>query len=131
MALGAQASNLRNMVMRRGMALTLIGVLIAGGGVFWLTHLLADFLFGVKPLGPVSLIATPLVLSVVALLSLFGCLQSGLFGSIEWLRSESNERSQTICGHGTEGTALSEVPGVLHKIKPAKSVCPLLFGEAP
>jgi putative ABC transport system permease protein len=71
MALGAQASNLRNMVMRQGMTLTLIGVLIGGGGAFWLTHLLAGFLFGVKPLDPVSFIATPLVLGVVALFSIW------------------------------------------------------------
>jgi len=71
MALGAQASNLRNMVMRQGMMLTLIGVLIGGGGAFWLTHLLAGFLFGVRPLDPVSFIATPLVLSVVALISIW------------------------------------------------------------
>jgi putative ABC transport system permease protein len=71
MALGAQASNLRNMVIRQGMTLTLIGVLIGGGGAFWLTHLLAGFLFGVKPLDPVSFITTPLVLSVVALFSIW------------------------------------------------------------
>lgn len=71
MALGAQASNLRNMVMRQGMTLTLIGVLIGGGGAFWLTHLLAGFLFGVKPLDPVSFIATPLVLGAVALFSVW------------------------------------------------------------
>ena len=71
MALGAPATNLRNMVMRQGMTLTLIGVLIGGGGAFWLTHLLAGFLFGVKPLDPVSFIATPLVLSVVALFSVW------------------------------------------------------------
>jgi putative ABC transport system permease protein len=71
MALGAQAPSLRNMVMRQGMTLTLIGVLIGGGGAFWLTHLLAGFLFGVKPLDPVSFIATPLVLSVVALFSIW------------------------------------------------------------
>ncbi|HEX2664123.1 MAG TPA: ABC transporter permease [Candidatus Acidoferrum sp.] len=71
MALGAQAASLRNMVMRQGMTLTLIGVLIGGGGAFWLTHLLAGFLFGVKPLDPVSFIATPLVLSIVALFSIW------------------------------------------------------------
>ena len=45
MALGPQASNLRNLVMRQGMTLTLIRVLVGTGGAFWLTHLLADFLF--------------------------------------------------------------------------------------
>jgi putative ABC transport system permease protein len=71
MALGAQASNLRNMVIRQGMTLTLIGVLIGGGGAFWLTHLLAGFLFGVKPLDPVSFLATLLLLSAVALFSIW------------------------------------------------------------
>jgi putative ABC transport system permease protein len=70
MALGTQASNLLNMVMRLGMTLALSGVLIGGGGAFRLTHLLAEVLFGVKPLDPVSSIATPLVLSVVALFSI-------------------------------------------------------------
>ena len=71
MALGAQASNLRNMVIRQGMTLTLIGLVIGGGGAFWLTHFLASFLFGVKPLDPISFIATPLLLSFVALLSVW------------------------------------------------------------
>jgi predicted permease len=71
MALGAQASNLRNMVIRQGMALTLIGVLIGGGGAFWLTHFLASFLFGVKPLDPLSFIATPLLLCLVALVAVW------------------------------------------------------------
>ena len=71
MALGAQASNLRNMVIRQGMTLTFIGVLIGAGGAFWLTRFLASFLFGVKPLDLISFIATPLVLSAVALFSIW------------------------------------------------------------
>jgi putative ABC transport system permease protein len=71
MALGAQASDLRNMVIRQGMVLTLIGVLTGAGGAFWLTHFLSSFLFGVKPLDPISFIATPLLLSLVALISVW------------------------------------------------------------
>jgi ABC-type antimicrobial peptide transport system permease subunit len=71
MALGAQASDLRNMVIRQGMMLTLTGVLIGGGGALWLTHFLVGFLFGVKPLDPISFIATPVLLSVVALVSVW------------------------------------------------------------
>jgi predicted permease len=71
MALGAQASDLRNMVIRQGMTLTLAGVLIGGGGALWLTHFLVGFLFGVKPLDPMSFIATPVLLSVVALVSVW------------------------------------------------------------
>lgn len=71
MALGAQASDLRNMVIRQGMSLTLIGVLMGCGGAIWLTHFLRSFLFGVKPLDPISFLATPLVLSAVALFSIW------------------------------------------------------------
>ena len=71
MALGAQTSDLRNMVIRQGMTLTLMGVLIGCGGAFWLTHFLRSFLFGVRPLDPVSFLATPLVLSGVALFSIW------------------------------------------------------------
>jgi predicted permease len=72
MALGAQASNLRNMVIRQGMTLTLIGVLTGSCGALWLTHFLAGFLFGVKPLDPISFIATPVLLCVIALVSVWG-----------------------------------------------------------
>jgi len=71
MALGAQASNLRNMVIRQGMALALIGVVIGIGGALWLTRFLSSFLFGVKVLDATAFIATPLLLSVVALLSIW------------------------------------------------------------
>jgi hypothetical protein len=66
MALGAQASDLRGMVLRQGMTITLIGVGIGLGGAFGLTRFLASFLFGVKALDPLVFIATPVLLSVVA-----------------------------------------------------------------
>lgn len=71
MALGAQASHLRNMVIRQGMMLTIIGVAIGTGGALWLTRFLASFLFGVKTLDLIAFIATPLLLSAVALLSIW------------------------------------------------------------
>lgn len=69
MAVGAKASKLRNMVIRQGMTLTLIGALIGTSGALWLTHFLASLLFEVKPLDPVSFIAAPLVSFAVSLLS--------------------------------------------------------------
>jgi predicted permease len=71
MALGAQASNLRNMVIGQGMALTLVGVAIGIGGAFGLTRFLASFLFGVKVWDPFVFIATPLLLTVVALIAIW------------------------------------------------------------
>jgi ABC-type antimicrobial peptide transport system permease subunit len=71
MALGAQASDLRGMVIGQGMTLTLIGVVIGIGGAFWLTRFLASFLFGVKTWDPFVFIATPLLLTVVSLIAIW------------------------------------------------------------
>jgi hypothetical protein len=71
MALGAQAPNIRNMVLRQGMVLAFIGVVIGVGGAFGLTRFLAGFLFGVKAWDPAAFVATPLLLSAVALLAVW------------------------------------------------------------
>jgi predicted permease len=71
MALGAQAPNIRNMVVRQGMVLAGIGVVIGIGGALGLTRLLAGFLFGVKAWDPAAFVATPLLLSAVALLAVW------------------------------------------------------------
>jgi putative ABC transport system permease protein len=67
MALGAQTSQLRNMVLGQGMVLTGLGVVIGTGAAFWLTRFLASFLFGVKIWDPIAFVLTPLLLSGVAL----------------------------------------------------------------
>jgi putative ABC transport system permease protein len=69
MALGAQASHLRNLVIGQGMLLALIGVGIGIAGAFGLTRFLASFLFGVKTVDPVVFVVTPLLLSAIALLA--------------------------------------------------------------
>jgi putative ABC transport system permease protein len=71
MALGAQAPNIRNMVVRQGMVLAGIGVAIGIGGAFGLTRFLADFLFGVKAWDPTAFVVTPLVLCAVALVAVW------------------------------------------------------------
>jgi len=71
MALGAQASSLRNMVIRQGMTLALIGLAVGIGGAFWLTRFLASFLFGVKAWDPTAFIATPILLGAVALIAVW------------------------------------------------------------
>jgi predicted permease len=67
MALGAQVSNLRNMVIGQGMMLAAAGVVLGLGGAFWLTRFLASFLFEVKAWDPIAFIVTPLILSAFAL----------------------------------------------------------------
>jgi putative ABC transport system permease protein len=71
MALGAQASDVRNMVVRQGMVLAVIGVVIGIGGALWLSHFLNIFLFGVTAWDPTAFVATPLLLSAVALLAVW------------------------------------------------------------
>jgi putative ABC transport system permease protein len=71
MALGAQASNLRNMVIGQGMLLALLGVAAGLGGAFWLTRFLAGFLFGVNAWDPMAFLLTPLLLCAVALLAVW------------------------------------------------------------
>jgi putative ABC transport system permease protein len=71
MALGAQASNLRNMVIGQGMILAGFGVVLGIGGAFWLTRFLASFLFGVKAWDPIAFIVTPPLLSAVALFAVW------------------------------------------------------------
>ncbi len=71
MALGAQASNLRNLVIGQGMVLALLGVAAGLGAAFWLTRFLASFLFGVKAWDPIAFVVTPLLLCAVALLAVW------------------------------------------------------------
>ena len=70
-ALGAPASLIRNMVIRQGMTLALIGVVIGIAGALGLTRFLASFLFDTKPWDPLAFVATPLLLSAVALLAVW------------------------------------------------------------
>jgi putative ABC transport system permease protein len=67
MALGAQASNLRNTVIGQGMLLAGVGVVLGLGGAFWLSRFLVSFLFGVKAWDPIAFTMTPLLLSAVSL----------------------------------------------------------------
>jgi putative ABC transport system permease protein len=66
LALGAEAGDVRNMVIFQGMRLALIGVAIGSAAAFSLTHLIAHFLFGVKPRDPVVFGLALVLLSIVA-----------------------------------------------------------------
>jgi predicted permease len=71
MAMGAQAGNIRNMVVRQGMVLAAIGLVIGIGGAFWLTKFLTGFLFGVKTWDPMAFTVTPIFLCAVALVAVW------------------------------------------------------------
>jgi putative ABC transport system permease protein len=67
LALGAQSSEVRNMVARQGMSLALAGIVIGIAGAWALARLLDRFLFGVKARDPLVFVTVPIVLCLVAL----------------------------------------------------------------
>jgi ABC-type antimicrobial peptide transport system permease subunit len=71
LALGAETSNVRNMVIAQGMRLAGIGIAIGIASSLGLTQLLAGFLFGVKPWDPLAFTLVPAILGAVALLAVW------------------------------------------------------------
>jgi putative ABC transport system permease protein len=71
MAMGAQRGDILRLVMRWGLALTLIGITIGTAGALFVTRLLTNFLFGVKPSDAMTFIGAAMVLGIVALLACY------------------------------------------------------------
>jgi len=71
MALGAQSSAVRNMVVLHGMRLTLTGAAVGIAAAFYLTRLLTSFLFGVKAVDPFVFAVAPVLMTAVALLAVW------------------------------------------------------------
>src|SRR5258708_3707872 len=69
LALGAQASHVKNMVVFQGMRLALVGVALGLGGAFWLARFITVFLFGVTAKDPVVFAGVPVLLTPTASLS--------------------------------------------------------------
>lgn len=71
MALGADRSRIRDLVVWQGMRLAIIGVVLGIAAGFGLTRFLASFLFGVKTWDPMVFATVPVVLCAVALLAVW------------------------------------------------------------
>jgi predicted permease len=71
LALGAQAAQVKNMVVRQGMLLAFAGVVIGVAGAFWLARLITAFLFGVTARDPLVFGGVPAVLAVVAFIAVW------------------------------------------------------------
>lgn len=69
LALGAQARDVLEMVLRQGMALALIGVAVGIVGAFVLTRLMASLLFNVGTTDPLTFAAISLFLALIAALA--------------------------------------------------------------
>ncbi|HSL53661.1 MAG TPA: ABC transporter permease, partial [Pyrinomonadaceae bacterium] len=70
-ALGATPRNILFLVLKKGMGLTLAGVVIGLGASFALTRLMSSMLFGVTAADPLTFATVPLVLVAVALLACY------------------------------------------------------------
>src|SRR4030095_15030900 len=71
LALGAQIGQVKNMVIKQGMVLAVMGVMIGLRAAFWLARSIATFLFGVTKWDPMVFAGVPVVLTVVALLAVW------------------------------------------------------------
>jgi putative ABC transport system permease protein len=71
LALGARVQGVRNMIVRQGMAVVLLGVAIGIASALALTNLIATFLFGVTARDPLVFVSVPVLLSAVALLGIW------------------------------------------------------------
>jgi predicted permease len=69
LALGAQRTDVLNLVMRQGAILAVLGVLIGVAAALAVTRYLQSFLFGVKPSDPVTIVGVAFLLIAVALLA--------------------------------------------------------------
>jgi predicted permease len=71
MALGAEAQQVRTMVVVQGMRLAVIGVVVGLLAAFGLTRLMASFLFGVEARDPAVFVVMPLVLTIVSIVAVW------------------------------------------------------------
>jgi putative ABC transport system permease protein len=71
LALGAQASTVKNMVVFQGMRLALVGVVLGFGAAYWLAKFITAFLFGVTAKDPVVFAGVPVILTAIAFLSVW------------------------------------------------------------
>jgi predicted permease len=69
MALGAAPSQVRGMMLRQGMWLTLMGIMCGLAASFALTRLMRNLLYGIKPTDPVTFAGVSAILLVVAMVA--------------------------------------------------------------
>ena len=67
LALGAQGSQVKNMIVRQGMGLAVVGVATGVGFALWLARFLTSFLFNVTARDPYVFVGVPVLLTIVAL----------------------------------------------------------------
>jgi ABC-type antimicrobial peptide transport system permease subunit len=69
LALGANANQVKNMVVAQGMRLAVVGVVVGMASSLALTRFIASVLYGVEAQDPLVFSAAPAILALVALLA--------------------------------------------------------------
>jgi predicted permease len=72
MALGAEPSGVKNMVVRQGMLFVVVGVGVGLVAAYFLASVLASVLFGVEPRDPAVFVSVPALLTLVAFVAIAG-----------------------------------------------------------
>ncbi len=70
-ALGAQRTDVLNLIIRHGLLLTVIGLVIGLGMAFGAGHLLSSLLYGISPADPATFIGVAIVLCAVTILACY------------------------------------------------------------
>ena len=71
MALGAKASDVKNMVIRQGLWLALQGIAVGLASAFALTRLMSSLLYGISATDPLTFVVASVLLATVALMASF------------------------------------------------------------
>jgi ABC-type antimicrobial peptide transport system permease subunit len=69
MALGAERQRIVGLVLYQALSVTGLGLLIGLCGAFALTHLVSAWLFGITPNDPITFLAVPIFILIVASLA--------------------------------------------------------------
>jgi ABC-type antimicrobial peptide transport system permease subunit len=89
MALGAETSQVRRMVLSQGLRLVAVGLVIGTFAALGLARFLSSLLFGVQPWDPVVFIVVPLLLTATAVAAIWlPALRASRVNPIDALRME-------------------------------------------
>ena len=88
-ALGAERSSIRGLVMRWALGMALMGIALGAAGAFAVTRLMQDLLFGVEAADPVTFGTTAIIMAGAAVLaSLIPALRATRIDPIKVLKAE-------------------------------------------